>query len=232
MSTGDINGSAGASDDNIRKIERLYSDLETLDYYSLLEIDKGSSESDIKKRFRDVAMEFHPDRHSSLPDDVKDKLTEIYTHMTNAYNVLKDPRTRQEYDASPSSVRTGAVSEDALAEEKFNEGMVEFRNKNYSESTQLFGSATYLVENEKKYHFYHGMSLLREDRAKDAERSFRKAYEIDPSDDKVLAELGHIYLNMGFNLRAKKNFESAVKIDPENSRAKEGIALLSDFEEK
>ena len=33
------------------------------DYYSLLEVERGASQDDIKKSFRKLAMKYHPDRN-------------------------------------------------------------------------------------------------------------------------------------------------------------------------
>jgi len=62
------------------------------DYYGLLGIKKSASAEDIKKAYRKLAREFHPD--VSDKPDAEEKLKEI----NEAYEVLKDPNKRQEYD--------------------------------------------------------------------------------------------------------------------------------------
>ncbi len=63
------------------------------DYYEVLGINKGASESDIKSAYRKMALKYHPDRN---PGDhtAEDKFKEA----TEAYEVLKDPQKRQMYD--------------------------------------------------------------------------------------------------------------------------------------
>lgn len=63
------------------------------DYYEVLGVDKKASDADIKKAYRKLAKEYHPDLH---PDDkdAADKFSEI----NEAYEVLSDPKKRKKYD--------------------------------------------------------------------------------------------------------------------------------------
>ncbi|MCB9516899.1 MAG: molecular chaperone DnaJ [Candidatus Krumholzibacteriia bacterium] len=63
------------------------------DYYEVLGVPKDADETAIRKAYRKLAMQYHPDRN---PDDksAEDKFKEA----TEAYEVLKDARKRQAYD--------------------------------------------------------------------------------------------------------------------------------------
>jgi len=62
------------------------------DYYELLGISRGADEGDIKKAFRRLARELHPDV-SSAPD-----AQERFREVVEAYEVLSKPETRELYD--------------------------------------------------------------------------------------------------------------------------------------
>jgi curved DNA-binding protein len=63
------------------------------DYYKTLGVDKSASEKDIKKAYRKLARENHPDVN---PDD---KLAEErFKEINEAYQVLSDPEKRKKYD--------------------------------------------------------------------------------------------------------------------------------------
>jgi preprotein translocase subunit Sec63 len=57
------------------------------DYYGLLGLDRGASQDDIKKAYRKIARELHPDVN---PDpEVQNKFKEV----TAAYDTLSDPKS-------------------------------------------------------------------------------------------------------------------------------------------
>ena len=59
------------------------------DYYELLGVGRTASPDDIKKAFRKLAMQHHPDRNRDNKDAEK-KFKEI----NHAHDVLKDPEKR------------------------------------------------------------------------------------------------------------------------------------------
>jgi len=60
-----------------------------MDYYSILGVPRGASDSDIKKAYRKLAMQHHPDRGG---DSAK------FQQIEEAYRTLSDPGKRAEYD--------------------------------------------------------------------------------------------------------------------------------------
>ena len=63
------------------------------DYYEVLGVEKNASEDEIKKAYRKIAIKYHPDRN---PGDKEAE--EKFKEAAEAYNVLHDPKTRQQYD--------------------------------------------------------------------------------------------------------------------------------------
>ena len=62
------------------------------DYYEILGIDRGASENDVKKAFRRLARELHPDV-SDAPD-----ADERFREVAEAYEVLSKRESRELYD--------------------------------------------------------------------------------------------------------------------------------------
>jgi DnaJ-class molecular chaperone len=63
------------------------------DLYSILEISKDASEQDIKKAYRKLTLQYHPDRNNS--SDAEEKIRKI----NEAYEVLGDKNKRMLYDS-------------------------------------------------------------------------------------------------------------------------------------
>ena len=64
------------------------------DYYKILGLEQGCSDDDIRKNYRKLAMQYHPDRN---PDDLEAE--EKFKEIAEAYGVLTDPKKRKQYDA-------------------------------------------------------------------------------------------------------------------------------------
>jgi tetratricopeptide (TPR) repeat protein len=135
---------------------------------------------------------------------------------------------KKEYDESLSS-RTlpGNGHNLDMAKAKFEEGKMALRKKHYADAAALFGQAVYLDNSVPDYHFYLGLTLENEKKLHEAEESVSKALKLDPFNSLYMAELGHIYLELGLSLRAKNILEKAIKYDPSNERATEGLQKMA-----
>jgi len=67
--------------------------MEDKDYYQVLGVSRTANEEEIKKAYRKVAMQFHPDRN---PGDKEAE--EKFKLASEAYEVLRDPQKREIYD--------------------------------------------------------------------------------------------------------------------------------------
>ncbi|HEX6269402.1 MAG TPA: J domain-containing protein [Anaerolineales bacterium] len=71
------------------------------DYYKILGVERKASEDDIRKAYRKLAMQYHPDRN---PGDRQSE--ERFKEINEAYQVLSDPKKRAYYDRLGSDYST------------------------------------------------------------------------------------------------------------------------------
>ena len=76
------------------------------DYYEVLGVQKSSTEQDIKKAYRRLAMKFHPDRNPDNADAERK-----FKEASEAYHILSDEKrkTYKEYGEATSIVRVLCV---------------------------------------------------------------------------------------------------------------------------
>ena len=72
------------------------------DYYAILGLKKDASQQDVKKAFRKIARDNHPDRHPG--DQAAEKK---FKEASEAHDVLSDPDKRKEYDNARSLFGSG-----------------------------------------------------------------------------------------------------------------------------
>jgi molecular chaperone DnaJ len=70
-------------------------------YYEILEVSREATDGEIKKSYRRLAMEYHPDRNASPEAEAK------FKELSEAYQVLADPQKRAHYDRFGSAPAGG-----------------------------------------------------------------------------------------------------------------------------
>jgi molecular chaperone DnaJ len=112
------------------------------DYYDILGLKKAASDGDIKKAFRKLARKYHPDVNPG------DKTAEHkFKEMNEAYEVLSDPKKRQQYDQFGHAAFGGGGPEGGAGGgfggfQGFNPGSggEHYRSGNFEGFEDIFGS--------------------------------------------------------------------------------------------
>jgi curved DNA-binding protein len=95
------------------------------DYYKILGVERGASEAEIKKAFRKLAKQYHPDRNPDNP-----QAEARFKEINEAHEVLTDPKKRATYD------RFGTATPGAGGMP----GGQPFTNVDFGDLSDLFGS--------------------------------------------------------------------------------------------
>lgn len=95
------------------------------DYYQILGVNKDASDAELKKAYRTLAMQHHPDRGGDA---------EQFQKLNDAYSTLSDPQKRAEYDNPQQHAFNGAnFNFDDLA------GFEQFFGQNGNPFENIFG---------------------------------------------------------------------------------------------
>ena len=82
-----------------------------IDPYKTLGVDRATTKTDIKKAYRKLSKQFHPDKNDAhLEKMCKEKMSAL----ASAYAILSDPKKRKMYDS------TGIIQKEVTLEEKIN----------------------------------------------------------------------------------------------------------------
>ena len=92
------------------------------DYYGILGIPENASDGEIKKAYRKLAMQYHPDRNPGKEKWANEKFKEI----NEAYGVLGDPQKREQYDQFGTVGNIGDIFGSPFTRTTFQEMMQDF----------------------------------------------------------------------------------------------------------
>ncbi len=93
------------------------------EYYQILGVPKSASGDAIKKAYRKLAMQYHPDRNQGREKWANEKFKEI----NEAYGVLGDPQKRRQYDQFGTVGNVGDVFGSPFTRTTFEDMMKDFR---------------------------------------------------------------------------------------------------------
>src|SRR3989338_3713169 len=108
--------------------------MENKDYYQVLGVSKSATKEEIKKAFKKLALQYHPDR---APEEKKKEYEEKFKEINEAASVLGDDKKRQQYDqyGSSSFQQGGAGGFEGF---DFSDIMSHFRSGMFGDSDDMF----------------------------------------------------------------------------------------------
>lgn len=111
------------------------------DYYRTLGVDPAASAADIKEAYKRRSLKTHPDRFPNATPTERQRYTQKFQTLADAYYVLSDSDRRREYDQLRSSRPfSNSTFSDGLYEDDEDEAASEFSEKEQSYSANFFQS--------------------------------------------------------------------------------------------
>lgn len=230
-----------------REIEEAYQVLKAKNHFELLEVPRASNEAQIKDAYFRLARRFHPDaHHDPTLTDLRDKLEAVFIRLGEAYEVLRHPKTRGNYEASlprpasgsgpamPSEPQASSPAWDRdyevrLAAENAVRAERQIAEAKYWDAIQLLEPAIPLLTGKPKQRARLNLARCfakNPNWQRRAEDLLQLVVQEDPKNADAYFELGLIYKGGGLRSRALSVFRKALEIRPEHEGAHQELLGL------
>lgn len=221
-------------------------------HYQILEIPTDAPEREIKRAYHTLAKRLHPDR-AATPEEAK-RLEEQMALVSQAYNVLKDPKKKAEYDkqlrrtaaevdgdsagggrgsgssgaATATAEATSAMSRRAqIAAKAVVKGVQLIRAGEAGKAIEFLEAAVQNNGEDALAHAKLAEALALAGRSVTrATRHVERAIELDPWQVEHRLTLASIYERAGIRSRALEAYREVLKWDAANEVARAKIADL------
>ena len=188
------------------------------DYYNILNIDKNASDEDIKKAYKKLALQYHPDKNQGNED-----ACEKFKEIGEAYGVLSNKDKRSQYDMVGSVDDTFGGVDDPFAvfNEIFRSHINNFMNMKYENDINIgniFSNMSGMSEKSFPFGNVHvRVHTFTDDLYNSSYNDSRRIdddedFEEDSEEDNrfVKPNLGNIFSNL-FNKGNKNHSEEKIK---------------------
>lgn len=226
-------------------------------HYEVLNVAPKTSSADLKIAYYDLARNYHPDLFRNNAASSIARIESAFARITQAYDTLRDPTLRANYDSRlDSQARTAKLAQSApkatsihestgaptrvgpadesketpeeRAESLFKEGFAALELGQRNVALGLLGSAARAFPEEARYRAYYGRCLaMHESTRRLAETEIQTALKLDPNNSEYRLMLAELYRDLGFTVRARNEAERAVAADQNNRKARELLKTLS-----
>lgn len=190
-------------------------------HYQVLGIEQRAEDSEIKKVYFSLAKSFHPDKFHNAESALRLRLQESFTRVSQAYDTLRDKKSRELYDFKIRKQNAAGGASEATPEGCFEVGKKAFDDKNYVEAIRQFTRAIQLDPKVASYHAAYARSLTAVPKYRhQAENEFMTALKIEPNNAEYRLHLAEFYLEQKLNKRAEGEARRVLAIEPNNQDAK------------
>ena len=195
-------------------------------YYTILGVPKNATSKQVRERFLQLARDRHPDRY---PEEEKEEAEFAFQQITQAYNILHDPRRRRQYDEE-QDLQTRSPTQDVntqAARVYLKRGVEAFRKKRYQEAATNLEQAT--QEDGKDPQSWYYLSEVYAQRTSLLSKALAaavKACELDPVNPDYLKQAGKLAALGGMTTRAAKYYRDALSFGGEDAEVRAALKAL------
>jgi curved DNA-binding protein CbpA len=229
-----------------REVLDKFEGLKSKNHFEVLEIPWEAGADKVKEAYFRLAKRYHPDSHhrEAVLEDVKDKLEAVFIRLGEAYDVLRNPRSRASYESGLKTQAPAAAPPVTAAGPGFND-TAEWTQRD----TDALRKAEKLVVKEQYWDVIQllegviprlagkqrqrgrmalGRAYLKNPNwVKEGEELIRAVVAEDPKHVEAHLLLGQLYKERGLRARALAMLRKAVELEPDNERASAELMALA-----
>ena len=188
--------------------------------YDTLGVERDAPDQDIRKAFRRLALKYHPDRFAG---DQRPDAEERFQGITEAFNVLSHPESREKYDkeiAQGTDVKSMDAKE--ISRRLAAKGSQLMREGKMAEAVECLKTAVDHDDDNARAHYFYAQVIGRiSGKERDALRHVEKAVSLESENATMKAEAAMLAMAAGMRTRALRHAQQALRLDPTNVKALE-----------
>ncbi len=201
-------------------------------YYEILGLNPEAPQVDIKAAYFRLAKQYHPDaRTEDDPEDIREKMDQIFVMIRNAYHTLSDESERRAYDVrigrTAPDVESDSVKQRTKAQLQFSVGLKSLQSREYRTAMEYFRSAIDLDPYEPRYYAKLAEVCLKNPRwYRAGVLACQKAIQLEPENSIYYSILGTLFKQDGDFIQAEKQFLKVLQLDSENIMARQELVAM------
>lgn len=187
----------------------------SIDYYAVLGVGREAGADEIRRRFRELARQRHPDRFQG---GEKARAETEFQAVTEAFNVLFDPERRRRHDAMLLDRRPAApapgrgLDPREVARAWMGRGVKAYRERRFAEAAEAFDQATRAVPEDARGWYNLALAASQDERWRDrALAAVRRACDVDPMNVAHLRAAGRLFARAGDFDTADRYYRQALE---------------------
>lgn len=94
--------------EGVHRAEAALKQSKNKNYYKILGVARDAGAKEIKKAYRKMALEWHPDKHTDKDESEREQVQKRFHDIAEAYEILSDEETRARYDRGEDVAGAGA----------------------------------------------------------------------------------------------------------------------------
>jgi tetratricopeptide (TPR) repeat protein len=244
-----------AMDSRRQEIVDAFDGLKTRDYFEILSLPRTATEQQVKEAYFGLAKRFHPDaHHDGTLSDLADKLEAVFIRLGEAYETLKNPRIRADYEgrlarhrpgeqsgtsAPPSAAAPGErpasdpAADRKAAEDAVRRGAWLYEKEKYWDAIQTLEPALEFLQGKvlHRARVVLAKAYMKNPKwLKRGEETLQAVTLDDPQNVEAFFLLGTIYRDRGLKSRATTMFRKVLELKPDHEEALVEVGPLAPTE--